>query len=66
MTYHVIDFDTYPISPVFLFLFVFFFQPEEKKVRFLVYKILFYASVDVKWKKKTLLGSGFWLGDKRL
>ena len=60
MTYHAIDFDRYPISPVLCFFFFFF-----SILRKLFY-VLFYALVDVKWKAKIyFLGTGFWLNDKK-
>ena len=36
-----------------------------KKLHFLAYKILFYASVDIKWEWKNLSGCCFWLEDKQ-
>ena len=48
--YHAIDFDRYPIFTVLYG----YFQPEKKKLPFLAYEILFYASVDVKWPMKPI------------
>ena len=54
-----IGFNSYPI---YLVLCGFFSL--RKKIRFLGYKILFYASVDVKWKSRNSAGNiGFWLDD---
>ena len=62
MTYHAIDFDRYPISPLLCFFFFFFFFSILRKL----FYVLFYALVDVKWKAKiSFLGTGFWLNNKK-
>ena len=50
-----VDFDSYPISLVLAW---------GKKIRFLAYKIIFYAPVESSGSQETLLGTGFWLDDK--